>query len=247
MKAFDGGISKIIENIARVSKNDTYWEFGNKKGVISKPDKILISPTFFLSDGCNNCGRCCGNYGHILTESEYEILQEYNDNRYTQELIDYLEPTNLYINGELNVVFIDKPRKSGLNITTNKTTRPACYWLEEKEEGLCCKIYNNRTLTCRMPHLMLRFNNQSKTTTVGINQFGRNWCLGCDYQFEECTEESIKDNLNKIRYIQRIASDLKIDNYCAEIIDVVQYYVIQNGVQMPKSNLKVKTNRKELF
>lgn len=222
MQAFDGGISKLFEVISRISKNDIDIEIDGKHLHYEKPKKIKISPTFFYADGCECCSRCCGNYGHILTESEYNNVIQQAD-KY-EELLSFLEPSLISVNGKEITIYKDAPRLNGLTIKTARSERPACYWSYKEGEKYLCKIHDMRTFTCRMPHMMFRYCANTKTTNIGIYDFGRNWALGCPYILRIGNLDTLQQNIFKLKYSKQIATDLGLDTYVDECLSVLKSY-----------------------
>lgn len=222
MQAFDGGISKLFEVLSRICKQDITINIEGKVLKYEKPQKIQISRSFFFEDGCDCCSKCCGNYGHILTESEYDNVLK--DSSKYSELLSYLEPMQIEINGKPITVYKDAPRISGLTIKTARSERPACYWSYKQDDKYLCKIHDVRTFTCRMPHMMFRYCNSTKTTNIGIYDFGRNWALGCPYVLRIGNLKTLQQNIFKLKYSKQIATDLGLETYVDECVDVLKAY-----------------------
>lgn len=240
MQAFDGGISKLFEVISRICKHDINITIDGKNLHYEKPKKIQISPSFFMADGCDCCSRCCGNYGHILTESEYNKVVQHAD-KY-EELLSFLEPSEIEVNGNKITVYKDAPRINGLTIKTARSERPACYWSYKEGEKYLCKIHDVRTFTCRMPHMMFRYCTNTKTTNIGVYDFGRNWALGCPYMLRIGNLETLQENIFKLKYSKQIATDLGLETYIDECLKVLKSYTNNfTKFEVPTKPLKVFT------
>ena len=222
MQAFDGGISKLFEVISRICKQDIDIVIDGKHLHYDKPKRIKISPSFFYADGCDCCSRCCGNYGHILTQSEYYKVTK-NAEKYS-ELLNFLERQQIEVNGKKILIYKDVPRLSGLTIHTAKSERPACYWSYKEGDKYLCKIHDVRTFTCRMPHMMFRYCANTQTTNIGIYDFGRNWALGCPYILRIGNLDTLQQNIFKLKYSKQIATDLGLETYVDECLRVLKAY-----------------------
>lgn len=239
MNAFDGGVSKLFEVISRICKTDVEIEINGKKLFYEKPQTIQISPSFFYKDGCEFCSRCCGNYGHIFTSSEFDAVTKQAQNY--EELLSYLIPNSIKVNDKSIVIYKDEPRISGLTVKTAKSERPACYWSYIDKNGkYLCKIHQVRTFTCRMPHMMFRYSSATKTTNIGLYDFGRNWALGCPYKLKIGDVNSVKANVEKIQYADKVARDLGLETYADEIILKIQELTSNFTIfRIPQKAIKV--------
>lgn len=239
MNAFDGGISKLFEVISRISKNDVLIEIAGKELFYEKPEVIKISPSFFYKDGCKCCSRCCGNYGHILTLSEFQEVSQQSE-KY-KEFLSYLVSESIKVNKNEIIVYRDAPRISGLTVKTARSERPACYWSYiDKNNNYLCKIHEVRSFTCRMPHMMFRYSSATKTTNIGLYDFGRNWALGCPYKLKIGDINSIKANVEKIQYADKVARDLGLETYANEIILKIQDLTSNFTIfRIPEQSIKV--------
>ena len=243
-------VSKILQYILPLSKKAITVD-GEVFDTARK--SITLSPSFFNVDGCNSCGKCCVAENLLLTQKEYERLMAYTD----QDFIDYglnvedlhnlqntIAPVKHNINGKEITVYICPNKKQRMILETKdaENERDVCYHLFKKEDGVYrCKIHPVRSITCRMPHTRI-FHSSSGATSIGISQFGRNWALGCNVEFDvpkdEAEFESIKaSRIAQLEYLNEIAEDFNSETYIPDIINYVKNATFDNYRSMLGVNI----------
>lgn len=69
-----------------------------------------------------------------------------------------------------------------------------------------------------MPHCRFYYSQSTRTTSIGLSQFGRNWKLRCPVEFGiEIDEESIKSRMMWLRRLDAAARDLGVRTWIPEI------------------------------
>ena len=87
-------------------------------------------------------------------------------------------------------------------------------------------------MTCDMPHLRFTYSNNT-TVSVGTQQYGRNWALGCKVEFSEPqTEEhfnQIKESrMKKLRRIDDVSQELGVETWVPEMLEYIKKIPFEN-------------------
>ena len=73
-----------------------------------------------------------------------------------------------------------------------------------------------------MPHCRFYYSQNTRTTSIGLSQFGRNWKLRCPVEFGiEIDEESIESRMMWLRRLDAAAQDLGIRTWIPEIEEYI--------------------------
>lgn len=238
-------IDKILSYVNNVAKSD--FKVEGKVYHYTCRD-IFISPTIFLKDGCEMCGRCDVPQNIVLTRSEYQMLCDYDlDNLksydpslpkdYMEKLKHDLHPDSAEIvsidsKGNENIstkhdfVFYEASTPFSYRYTNDRGFQVACAYAIQLRPGyIGCGIHPVRSITCRMPHLHIA-HNEKHGSYIRVMQFGRNWLLGCPFKFQvpytdtefQSCKSSVIDKLNRLKLV---CDDTGIDTWMNEILDTV--------------------------
>ena len=141
-------------------------------------------------------------------------------------------PQVIDINGSSIVYWVsDKDRGKAANRLAweDRDERERCHWLFEKEGTHRCRIHPIRSVTCGMPHCRVFLNKNTRTSTIGLSQFGRNWALKCPVVFGAVDEESTLSRIHWLDILNRVSQDLGIDTFLPEILTY-----LDNGGRQPR-------------
>ena len=61
-------------------------------------------------------------------------------------------------------------------------------------------------------------NKNTRTSTIGLSQFGRNWALKCPVVFGDVDEESTLSRIHWLNILNNVSQDLGIDTFLPEIL-----------------------------
>lgn len=61
-------------------------------------------------------------------------------------------------------------------------------------------------------------NKTTRTSTIGLSQFGRNWALKCPVVFGGVDEESTLSRIHWLDILNKVSQDLGIDTFLPEIL-----------------------------
>jgi len=222
---------KVMEYVAAIATHDI--EVMDEKGNIVKyvaPSKIVISPLFYRNDGCNRCGKCCRNYDICFTKTGYDIVMGSPYAKYTD-----MKEAHILINGREKTIYYDPP-------TSDNRSKVQCKHLKFNTEGMSyCNIHSVRSVTCKIPHMTLRHNKQG-TTSISRQQYGRNWALGCTFEFSETFDyDTFLNSINELNDINVIAKDLGIETHYNLIVRYL------NSIKKNLQNNIVPTKQKQVF
>lgn len=223
--------------------------------------RIQLSKTFFLSDGCNSCGCCDVPEDNVYVQFEYDKIMSIAEPEY-HSYNKSLDINQLYrlrnglvkelhvINGKQVPVYVFKLEKQQLYLSQKKRVVDRCTWAfnpngnenAQKEEFTTyyCQIHPVTSITCKMPHLRFMNNSRSDVCRIGVYQFGRNWATRCPIVFTEPHNEAEfsmnKENrLYKLEYLKNVSDELNIKTYLPSIIEFVKhidYWSYQNQLQI---------------
>lgn len=231
-------IDKIIEYVSRVSKVPIVVE---DHVVLARPvEKVTISESFFLTDGCQMCGRCCPNENTAYTQTRWNFVQGYCQlidegfaPRYgvAQEMKKLLlnsQKKKIRVNGKLFDFYSHPKDTHSACFKVDYEDRGVvdrCHWLHEKDGLYLCKIHPIRSITCGLPHIRFYYHSERSQTNVGTAQFGRNWALRCPVVFRSYEEEAVLSKIEWLQALEDAAKDLEIETYLPEILA----YLINGG------------------
>ncbi|MBQ2856688.1 MAG: hypothetical protein IJE78_06130 [Bacteroidaceae bacterium] len=208
---------------------------------------LKLSPTFFDVDSCFGCGKCCLHVAQnlVLTQSEYEHLMKCTENDFIEYGLDpsklpilqnSMKPTHHVVNGKEITLYRDSSKLQSLYSSEQDKQVDTCPYLFKNAEGLYrCGVHPVRSITCRMPHLRVFYTNHG-CVSVGISQYGRNWRIGCEVQFQKCKAaeqfEQIKSQrIDQLKYLLRVAEDCNFNTYLPALIEYAQHATFSNYEQ----------------
>ena len=234
----------LLEYLRKVSKEPVVLQGSNGNFIeeLETPEKVIINPNLFHKDNCIMCGRCCSsNFNTVYTVSgvdrikncpvenfsNVELYGEYPipiQNR--DKLLDSLIKHTFILNGN-EVEIYESPCLKGkdannLIIEAKPDCGPRCRWMiNDIPHKFRCGIHPVRSVTCGLPHCRFNYNTRTRTTNIGISQYGRNWKLGCpiDLKTGEISISSAKDKIYWLKILLNCANDLKLKTWLPEIID----------------------------
>lgn len=219
---------KLLEYINKVAREPIVLD-GKPFGVLP-PTSIRLNESFFVKDDCKMCGKCCPWETNAWTQEGMNRILKANPEDFlvwglsfevVGELETLIREEHHTINGK-DVVFycVPKPKlKEALHVGwPDRDIQPRCRWLFEKDGTYRCQIHPVRSITCGMPHCRFYYSQSTRTTSIGLSQFGRNWKLRCPVEFGiEIDEESIKYRMMWLRRLNAAAQDLGIRTWIPEI------------------------------
>lgn len=239
-------VEKIISYIYPVAKVPVTVD---GKHVGDPPKSIKINYSFFYTDGCISCGRCCNRYSDcVYTEHEYQKIQNISDDYIAsymgeglpvegiQSLRNRIECVTHDINGNQINLYHFNAKSIDMYIRVLDEVKPRCEFQFDSGSAYYCAIHPVRSITCRMPHVRMFHPSRGHSTSIGISQYGRNWALGCPINLTPPSDylefnHNKDDRLEKLCYLRLIADDLKIDTYLPEIIEYVDKITFDNHEQ----------------
>lgn len=226
-------IDKIIHYIKFFAKNPIEIDGRIEE---RKKDGIRLASTFFHTDDCIQCGRCCIGEDHVYTEHEYIWIMECPDREFENENLPvsrlYELRENIFaethvINGKEINVYVHKCPKTEMFIPAKGKVKETCNWLFEQDGLYRCGIHPVSSMTCDLPHTRM-FHAREGTVSIATSQYGRNWAMGCPITFREPKDEeefnAIKTRrIAKLQSIEDCAKDMNITKtYLPEIISYIQ-------------------------
>lgn len=232
-------ISKILHYVTMVAKEpinvDGEVQFKNK-------DHIKLQKSFFYVDGCNQCGACCIPESNVYTQKEYDHIMNCTEEEFINEDLDYsiMEKFRSGIREEVHRIndkdisfYIYDAEKNEMFIPNKNRIVPRCTWLKDYQDGrFRCTIHPVVSMTCDMPHLRFTYSNNT-TVSVGTQQYGRNWALGCKVEFSEpSTEEhfnQIKESrIRKLERIDEVSQELGVETWIPEMVNYIKKIPYEN-------------------
>lgn len=206
-----------------------------------KKTGIRLSSTFFHSDDCIQCGRCCIGEDHVYTEHEYKHIMNCTKEEFDAEdlPVDRLYelqrntfPEHHIINGKDIIVYVHKCPKTIMYIPAKGKEKETCNWLFEDRGLYRCGIHPVSSMTCDLPHTRM-FHVKNGTVSIGTSQYGRNWAMGCPIEFFEPKDEDefeyIKNRrITKLQSIEDCAKDMNITTFIPEVIDYIKPIMFEN-------------------
>lgn len=149
-----------------------------------------------------------------------------------QELVNSLVPITVDVRGKEKTLY-----KSKLPYNTyyfeDRGTLNRCHWdIPVGNNLLGCGIHQVSSLTCKFPHIRFIYNKKTKSTHIGLMQYGRNWALKCPVIFDKTFyPDTVKNVIDKFKLLQKYCEYFEIDNYCQIIIDVLSLVVTDADIE----------------
>lgn len=232
-------ISKILHYVTMVAKEpievDGETQFKTK-------EHIKLQHSFFFVDGCNQCGACCIPESNVYTQKEYDHIINCTEKEFIDEDLDYsvMEKFRDGIRKEIHVIngteipfYIYDAEKNEMYIPNKDRIVPRCTWLKDYHDGrFRCTIHPVVSMTCDMPHLRFTYSNHS-TVSVGTQQYGRNWALGCGVNFgipetEEHFLQIKASRMKKLARIDEVSNELGIETWIPDMLEYIQKIPFEN-------------------
>lgn len=197
---------------------------------------IRLAPTFFHTDDCIQCGRCCIGEDHVYTEHEYQNIMNCPESAFEEEnlpvfrlheLQQNIEIEKHIINGKEINLYIHRCPKTEMFIPAKGKVKETCNWMFEQNGLFRCGIHPVSSMTCDLPHTRM-FHAKGGTVSIGTAQYGRNWAMGCPITFHPLKDEEefnqIKERrIAKLQSIEDCAQDMNITaTYLSEVINYVK-------------------------
>ena len=219
---------KLLEYINKVAKEPIILNgqpFGTPPAT-----RVVLNESFFWKDDCTMCGKCCPNETTVWTVEglrrvlnstktdftkwglDYTVIQEI-ESRITENVVD--------INGREVAFYVsdkDKACDAFRLEWPDRKEQPRCHWLFEKDGTYRCRIHPVRSVTCGMPHCRFFHSVKTRTTTIGVSQFGRNWALKCPVEFGGVDEASVQTRVLWLERLYATAEDCGINTFLPEIL-----------------------------
>lgn len=220
---------KILEYINKVAKEPILLN-GEPFGT-PPAQRVVLNDSFFWTDGCTMCGKCCPNETTVWTAEGLRRMVSSTDSDFTKwgldrsvvgEIESRIKEQVVDINGKEVVFFVsdkDKNSEAFRLEWPDRKEQPRCHWLFEKDGTYRCRIHPVRSVTCGLPHCRFFHSKATHTTTIGVSQFGRNWALKCPVEFGRAVDEA--STQSRIFWLERLyatAQDCGIDTFLPEIL-----------------------------
>lgn len=198
---------------------------------------LFLNESLFYQDACAVCGKCCIHEDLIFLPFEVENMKSIINgdvkidnsihlggsvNNIT-ELFESLQETYVEVNGSMYVLYRSKLPYRTYHFE-DRGTLNRCHWDIPVGDGkLGCGIHLVSSLTCKFPHVRLNYRKDSKTTYIGLMQYGRNWALKCPIKFNTVFGiENVTNRIEKFALLKKYCDYFHIDNYCDKIISALQ-------------------------
>lgn len=205
---------------------------------------ITIKPSFWLTDSCLMCGKCCGNKGVAYFESEIDNLKSTNI-----DLFNKLQKSTFEINGKSHCIYYRKPipqNKCVVNNTYDQRTVYCCEFIDKQGEHYKCSIHQVRSFTCKFPHIRMYKNKYG--TCMSTRQFGRNWALKCEAQFYSPSKHSVESKLNLFKQFYEAIKYLGVTTWLPEIIQYVETVLVEwDKKGAPTQDIVLSNKTKPIF
>lgn len=220
---------KILDYINKVAKEPILLE-GEPFGT-PPAQRVVLSDSFFCRDDCTMCGKCCPNETTAWTQEGWNRIRNAHPDDFSKwdlsygvmfELQNRIKPQIININGKDVEFFVsDKDKNSeAFHLEWHdRKEQPRCHWLFEKEGTYRCRIHPVRSVTCGLPHCRFFHSKSTRTTTIGVSQFGRNWRLKCPVEFGPFDEASTQSRILWLERLYATAEDCGIDTFLPEILN----------------------------
>lgn len=195
--------------------------------------KLVLNETIFYKDNCAVCGRCCIHEDLVFLPFEVDYLKSCidaeaidgivhlgNNLENAKELYNSLVKFNINVNGKSYELYKSKLPYNTYDFT-DRGILNRCHWcIPVGDKMLGCGIHQFSSLTCKFPHIRLNYLKQTKTTHIGLMQYGRNWALKCPVQFKkEFDIKTVELLIQKFELLKKYCDYFEIDNYCDLVIE----------------------------
>lgn len=223
---------KLLDYVNKVAKEPITLD-GQPFGVLP-PVRVVLNDSFFQKDDCTMCGKCCPNETTVWTKEGMNRVLNATPEDFTvwgldpgivSDLTDRIVENVLFINSKPVTFYVsdkDKNHEAFHLEWSDRQAQPRCHWLFEKEGTYRCRIHPVRSVTCGMPHCRFFHSTSSRTTTIGLSQFGRNWRLKCPVEFGPADEESVQTRILWLERLLATAEDCGIDTFLPEILQYLR-------------------------
>lgn len=225
--------AKLLEYINKVALEPIVLD-GQPFGVLP-PTSIVVRESFFWKDDCQMCGKCCPCETNAWTQEGLNRIYMATPDDFNRwglscevlgELESLIEEEHHIVNG-VDRIFYSVPKpKDGECLTVewpDRKAQPRCRWLFRCDDTYRCLIHPVRSVTCGMPHCRFYYHAFTRTTSIGVSQFGRNWALKCPVEFEHrVDEESIQSRMTWLKRLDATANDLGISTWIPQILEYLE-------------------------
>lgn len=240
-------IEKTFSYIAKISKAPIDVKSPIQNVYLDQvPDHIYLSQRLFYTDGCNMCGRCDVVETEVYCEEEYQYIQNCSYDEFSSigldpKNLDYfrslIHGQPITVNDQTYTCYVVENADSNLVSLEEKTVN-LCRWSIEHTEGRRkCAIHPLEPITCDMPHLRFDHVRRTKTTFLGLQQFGRNWNLHCPVVFDKNPDSDQfgrnKENIErKLKKLKVIIDCYNVDTYIDNILEVMSNITYDNYIDV---------------
>ena len=233
-------ILKLLEYVRKVA-----WEPIEYDGkYLDTPDTFVINNSFFYKDDCIVCGRCCSaQFNTVYTKSGIDFIKNmpeeafFNPDMYGEypiplanrdALLESIVEHKYIVNGKEVSVFespcLTGAKANDIFLPHKPKAGPRCRWMMTDAPGLYrCGIHPVRSVTCGLPHCRINFSNQSKTSSLGVGQYGRNWALGCPIELKPSIDlPSVQTRVYWLKELDKASNDLGIITVLPDVIKYIE-------------------------
>ncbi len=217
---------KLIDYVRHVVIEPMVVDMGNGKTEEYLPsEKFFLSPVFFRGDNCYRSGRCCRPYDVSWTLEDFKRQvvnldgeREIEDFEGGQELLDTGFEYEIQVNGQPVKLFIDP--------MTNKelAKKKQCDQLRyDDQTGLSyCAIRDINSITCRMPHSVIKYYSNRNSTYFQKQQFGRNHMLQCPVKWSGFSKEGLLEtDIPLLERLSQTAQDMGVETIIPSLLQVI--------------------------
>lgn len=231
---------RILEYVSFFTKEDISILYRNKEYRFDAIKKFIISPTFWQSDDCNVCGKCCSNFGIAFFESELSKLQLSKSKIVQEELIPNLKKIDILYNGkpknlyymypvaDKHVEMFDAGDRTVRSCPFSRTIEGTLEFqtaagIKRIEGARGCCIHLDRSHTCKFPHIRFYHNTrQPGIMRMGVHQYGRNWAMKCPISFLPFNIDEIRGKIQTLKDFYRDIQYLGTETWLPEIINYLE-------------------------
>jgi len=231
---------RILEYVSFFTKEDIIIIHNKKEYIYGAIKKFIISPSFWQSDDCNVCGKCCSNFGIAFFESELIRIQASESELVQKELLPNLKKVELSYNGELkNIYYMPPIAEKNIDVfdAGDRTVRSCPFsrtiegtlefqtaaGIKRIEKARGCNIHLDRSHTCKFPHIRFHHNTrQPGIMRMGVHQYGRNWAMKCPITFLPFNKGEIEGKIRTLKDFHRDIDYLGTDTWLPDVIDYLE-------------------------
>ena len=243
-------ISKILHYVTMVAKSPITVD---GEEIFKNKEHIKLQQSFFYVDGCNQCGACCIPESNVYTQKEYDHIVNCTEQEFIDEDLDYsvMEKFRAGIRKEVHEIngkdisfYIYDKEENEMYIPNKDRVVPRCTWLKDYQDGRYrCIIHPVVSMTCDMPHLRFTYTG-NKTVSVGTQQYGRNWALGCKVVFsepenEEHFEQIKSSRMKKLQRIDDVSQELGVETWVPEMLEYIEKIPFENHQDFLRKDIVV--------